>query len=45
MADIFNKPDINKILKKYLDEDDIYHIKDNMYTLDFWIANTILDKL
>jgi hypothetical protein len=45
MAKMFEKKDINKILKKHLDEEDVYRIKDNMYTLDFWIADTILDKL
>jgi len=42
-----------KILKKELTEQDIYHIKENIYNLDFWIskkffraitANTILLK-
>ena len=42
-----------KILKKELTEQDIYHIKENIYNLDFWISkkffravseNTILLK-
>ena len=27
-----------KILKKELTEQDIYHIKENIYNLDFWIS-------
>lgn len=45
ISNIFEKNNINKMLKKYLDEQDIYHIKDNMYTLDFWIYNAIIEKL
>lgn len=30
--------DFLKILKKYLTEQDIYHIKENIYNLDFWIS-------
>jgi len=43
--DIFEKTKINKILKAYLTEQDIYHLKDNMYTLDFWIYDKILEKI
>ena len=45
IKDIFEKTKINKILKENLDEDDIYHIKDNMYTLDFWLYNKILEEM
>jgi hypothetical protein len=27
---------------EHLDEDDIYHIKENMYSLDFWIYEEVL---
>lgn len=42
---IFEEIKIGDILKKYLNDDDIYHIKDNMYTLDFWIYDSLLDKI
>ncbi len=45
IKDIFEKIKINKILKENLDEDDVYHIKDNMYTLDFWLYNKILEEM
>jgi len=45
MKSIFEKPDISKIIRKHMSEEDIYHIKDNMYTLDFWIYDNILKKI
>jgi hypothetical protein len=30
------------IFLEHLDEDDIYHIKENMYSLDFWIYEEVL---
>jgi len=42
---ILERNDISKILKKHLNEQDVYHIKDNMYTIDFWIHDAIIEKL
>jgi hypothetical protein len=39
---LFEKIKINDILKNNLNDEDIYHIKDNMYTLDFWINKYVL---
>jgi hypothetical protein len=36
---------LEKTLKKHFTDDDIYHIKDNMYSLDFWIYVSLLDGL
>ena len=41
---IFEKTKISKILKKHIDENIIYQIKDNMYTLDFWLYDSILEN-
>ena len=43
--EIFEKIKINDILKKNINEDDVYHIKDNMYTLDFWINEYLLEHI
>lgn len=45
MKGIFQRTNLSKILKKYLNEEDIYHIKDAMYSLDFWIYNKILEDM
>jgi len=45
MKNILEKANLNKILKKYLNEDDLYHIKDAMYSLDFWIYDKMLEEL
>jgi hypothetical protein len=45
MKSILEKANLNKILKKYLNEDDLYHIKDAMYSLDFWIYDKMLEEL
>lgn len=45
MKNILERTNLSKILKKYLNEEDIYHIKDAMYSLDFWIYDKILDEM
>jgi len=45
VKDIFEKTNFSKILKKNLNEEDIYHIKDAMYSLDFWIYDKLLQEL
>jgi len=45
IKDIFEKINLNKILKKSLNEDDIFHIKDSMYSLDFWIYDKLLEEV
>lgn len=42
---ILYKRDLIKNLRKYLNENDIYHIKENLYTLDFWINQTVYKRL
>lgn len=39
---IFSEKIDTSIFKKHLTERDIYHIKDNMYSIDFWIYKEIL---
>ncbi len=34
-----------KIIKKNIDEQDIYHLKDNMYSLDFWLAQSLYSQI
>ncbi len=38
IADNLSHKEFLKILKKELTEQDIYHIKENIYNLDFWIS-------
>lgn len=38
IANNLEHKDFLKILKKWLTEHDIYHIKENIYNLDFWIS-------
>lgn len=41
LSDKINTP----IFLQYLNDDDIYHIKENMYSLDFWIYEEVLKWL
>ena len=40
--DIIESKNLGKIAKKYLNEDDVYHIKECLYSLDFRIYDRIL---
>ncbi len=42
---ILAKTGVSTILKKHIDENSIYQLKDNMYTLDFWLNDSMLKKL
>lgn len=42
---ILEKRDITKSLEKHLNETDIYHIKENLYTLDFRINQKLYKKM
>ncbi len=42
---ILKKRKIKKILQTYLNDYDIYHIKENLYTIDFWLHQSLYHKL
>ncbi len=42
---IFNKNNFITILEKNLDQNDIYHIKESLYNIDFWIAKTYYQEV
>jgi hypothetical protein len=44
LKNIFEKLSLNKVLKKSLNDEDFFHIKDSMYSLDFWIYDRLLDE-
>ncbi len=44
VKNIFEKITFSKILKKSLNEEDIFHIKDSMYSLDFWVYDSLLNE-
>ena len=43
--DIIESKNLGKIAKKYFNEDDVYHIKECLYSLDFWIYDRLLKYL
>lgn len=43
IENIFERINLNKVLKKTLNDEDFFHIKDSMYSLDFWIYDRLLD--
>lgn len=34
-----------KIIQKYVDSEDVFHIKDNIYSLDFWLSKSLHEKI
>ena len=44
LKNIFEKLNFSKILKKSLNDEDFFHIKDSMYSVDFWIYDKLLDE-
>ena len=45
ILDNLEHKDLTKILKKEFTEQDIYHIKENIYNLDFWISKIFFRAL
>ena len=43
--DILETKNLHKIVKKYFNEDDVYHIKECLYSLDYWIYDRLLKYL
>ena len=43
--DIIESKNLGKIVKKYFNEDDVYRIKECLYSLDFWIYDRLLKYL
>lgn len=41
-ADILESKDLSKTVRKYFSNDDVYHIKECLYSLDFWIYDRLL---
>ena len=44
-VDILENKDLSKIVKKYFNDDDVYRIKECLYSLDFWIYDRLLKYL
>ncbi len=43
--EILENKDLWKIVKKYLDENDVFRIKESLYSLDFWVYDRLLKYL
>lgn len=43
--ELFEQLALNIVLKKSLNDEDVFHIKDAMYSLDFWIYYELLDNI
>lgn len=44
-TNILENKDLSKVVKKYFNDDDVYRIKECLYSLDFWIYDRLLKHL
>lgn len=45
LKDIFEKMNLYEKIKNEINDDDIFHIKDAMYSLDFWIYKKTIEEI